>query len=146
MSPHASDRKLDALEQLRTDPQSGATTEALRKALRDRSSLVVATAARLAAEFGLAQLLPDLTAAFDRLMVNAIKADPQCWGKTAIVKALRQLGPEDAGVFQRGAAHFQHEPVWGGAEDAAAALRSACAAALMECGLAARDTGSFGSC
>ncbi len=99
MSPHASDRKLDALEQLRADPQSDATLEALRKALRDRSSLVVAKAARLAAEFRLPQLLPDLTTAFDRLMMNAARADPQCWGKTAIVKAMKALGPEDAGVF-----------------------------------------------
>ncbi len=140
MSPHASDRKLDALEQLRADPQSDATLEALRKALRDRSSLVVAKAARLAAEFRLPQLLPDLTTAFDRLMMNAARADPQCWGKTAIVKAMKALGPGDAGVFLRGASHFQHEPVWGGTEDTATALRSACAAALVESGLIARDT------
>ncbi len=81
----------------------------------------------------LAALVPDLLAAFERFMTDPVKADPQCWAKTAIVKALRDLEHDDATVFLRGARHRQLEPVWGGREDTAGALRGASALALASC-------------
>ena len=56
----------------------------LRKALGDRANLVIAKAARLAAELGCRDLVPDLLRAFDRLMENGATRDPQCWGKNAL--------------------------------------------------------------
>ena len=46
---------------------------------------------------------------------------------------------EDPEVYLRGIAHVQMEPVWGGRADSAAALRGACALALVACSLP-RDT------
>jgi HEAT repeat protein len=140
VSREAFERKLAALDALRSDPGSASTVEALRKALRDRSSFVAAKAARLAEEFGCADLVPDLASAFDRLLVNGAKTDPKCWGKNAIAKALKALATDDPGVFLRGAAHFQPEPVWGGSEDTATTLRSTCGFALTECGGLPPDT------
>jgi HEAT repeat protein len=67
------------------------------------------------------------------------KTDPKCWAKHAIVKALKDLAHDDPAVYLRGIGHVQLEPVWGGSADSAAALRGACALALVACSLP-RDT------
>jgi HEAT repeat protein len=76
-------------------------------------------------------------AAFDRFFDNPAKSDPQCWAKNALAKALKDLGHTGAEVFLRGIAHFQMEPVWGGRQDSAAALRGTCAHALTACEIGA---------
>ena len=106
---------------------------ALRKALTDRVNLVVAKAANLAADLDLRDLIPNLLRAFDRLMEDAVKRDPQCWGKNAVAKALKQLEHRESPAFLRGARHVQMEPVWGGQEDTAAPLRGVCLLALVAC-------------
>jgi hypothetical protein len=58
---------------------------------------------------------------------------PQCWAKSAIFKALSQLGHDDADVFLRGLAYVQMEPVCGGQQDMAGGVRRQCAAALVGC-------------
>jgi HEAT repeat protein len=105
----------------------------LRKSLQDRSNLIVAEAAKVAAHANVSALIPDLLSALDRLYENAVKADPKCWGKTAIVKALTLLGHGESPVFVRGSRYIQMEPVWGGQEDAAVELRSLCVLALVQC-------------
>lgn len=107
---------------------------ALRKALSDRINVLVAKAARLAAERQLHDLIPDLLAAFDRLLEKPVERDPQCWGKNAISKALVELGYRESAPFLRGVSHIQMEPVWGGQEDTAATLRGTCVLALAACG------------
>jgi HEAT repeat protein len=129
----AFDQKISALESLRVSPTSPATGEQLRKALKDRSNFLVSKAAALAGEFGLNALIPDLTAAFARFLVDPVKTDPQCWAKNAIVKALKDLDYHEPELFLRGLEHIQLEPVWGGREDTAATLRGACAFALVNC-------------
>ena len=106
----------------------------LRKALGDRINVLVAKAARRAAECQLHDLVPDLVAAFDRLFEKAAERDPQCWGKNALAKALVDLGHRDSAPFLRGAGHIQMEPVWGGQEDTASTLRGTCVLALVACG------------
>ena len=133
MSKQAFDRKIEALDSLRSAPASPSTLEQLRKGLKDRNNFVVSKAAGLAGEFGLQDLVPDLSAAFDRFMIHPSKSDPQCWAKNAIAKALKDLGHDDPAVYVRGVKHFQPEPVWGGQSDSAAALRSTCALALAAC-------------
>lgn len=135
MGKQAFDKKIEELESLRASPASPATTDQLRKSLRDRSNFLVSKAAALTAEFGLKALIPDLTAAFDRFMTDPVKSDPQCWAKNAIAKALKDLGYGDSELFLRGIQHIQLEPVWGGREDTAATLRGACALALVTCPL-----------
>jgi hypothetical protein len=127
------EQQLDALTGLRAQGPTEQTIGALRAALTDRANVVVAKAAKIAADLGITALLPDLVAAFDRMFENAAQTDPQCWGKNAIAKALKDLGHSSAQEFLRGVQHVQMEPVWGGQEDTATVLRSTCALALVQC-------------
>lgn len=125
--------RMKQLRQLRSATPNDEVLSVLRKALRDRSNLVVAEAAKAVADLHLANLVPDLLGAFDRLFEDPTKKDSKCWGKTAIVKALTELEYSDSPPFVRGARHIQMEPVWGGQEDAAMHLRAACCLALVQC-------------
>jgi hypothetical protein len=82
--------RIEQLRQLRTHSAAAGTDTTLRKALTDRSNLIVAEAAKTASELYLSELIPNLLATFDRLF-EAVKSDPKCWGKTAIVKAPGRL-------------------------------------------------------
>ena len=132
----ASKKLEDRIEQLRLLRNVSPGADAiliLRKALADRSNLIVAEAAKTAGELHLSVLIPDLLASFDRLFEDPIKTDPKCWGKTAIVKTLMKLDYDESPAFLRGSRHIQMEPVWGGNEDAAPQLRAACFLALVQC-------------
>jgi len=126
------EQEIEALNRLREAPPADAIP-ALRKALADRVNLIVAKAAKIAAERQLRDLLPDLLRAFDHLFEKPAARDPQCWGKNAISHALVALEHRQAAPFLRGLRHVQLEPVWGGEEDTAATLRGACALALPAC-------------
>jgi HEAT repeats len=105
----------------------------LRKALLDRVNLVVAKAARVAAERQLRDLIPELLAAFDRLFVDPVERDTQCWAKNALAKALTDLDYRESAPYLRGRLHVQMEPVWGGQQDTAQTLRGICLLALASC-------------
>jgi HEAT repeat protein len=137
VSKDAVAEKVAEIELLRSSPADAAA--ALPKALRDRNNFVCSKAAALADDLLLRDLIPDLLAAFERFLKEPVKTDPKCWAKNAIVKALKNLGHDDPAVYLRGLAHVQQEPVWGGQEDSAVALRGACALALVACSLP-RDT------
>jgi hypothetical protein len=126
------EEQLSALDALRQSPDP-ARLDPLRKALGNRNNLIVAKAADLVREFGLAELIPDLLKAFDRFFEHPEKSDPQCWAKNAISRALAAFELQDADVFLRGMAHIQMEPVWGGRSDTAGTLRATCALALVQC-------------
>jgi hypothetical protein len=136
VSKQAFDQKLAALEELRTAEDAA---PALRKALKDRNNYYVAKAASIAGQRQLAELTPDLLAAMDRFFTDAVKTDPQCWAKNALIKALKDLGHRGPAVYLRGIEHIQMEPVWGGQADSAGTLRGACALALVECSLDALE-------
>jgi hypothetical protein len=110
---------------------------ALKKALADRVNLVVAKAAQIAGDLQAIALVPEMKKAFERLFEQG--KDPQCWGKNALAKALKDLSVQEAAVFLRGVRHVQNEPVWGGQEDTAAVLRGTCAMALVQCNDLPRD-------
>jgi HEAT repeat protein len=129
----ALDRKLEQLRELRANPAAPATTEALRRALKDRSNYVVSKAAALIGEMDCRDLIPELSAAFYRFLENPAKSDPQCWAKNAIAKVLNDWECEEPALFLRGIRHVQPEPSWGGQQDSAAALRGACAFGLLNC-------------
>src|SRR5271157_3396463 len=120
-----------------TTVQDAAT---LRKALSDGINVLVAKAARIAAERKLRELVPDLLCAFDRLFEKPVERDPQCWGKNAIAKALVDLEYRESAPFLRGIGHIQLEPVWRGHEDTASTLRGTCVLALVACGDVPRET------
>ena len=129
---HSFEDQLNALDALRHGT-SRAATEPLRKALAHRNNYVVAKAADLVREFALAELIPELLAAFDRFLTDPIKTDPQCWAKNALGRVLAHFEHQDAEVFLRGMRHTQFEPVWGGRSDTAGTLRGTCALALVQC-------------
>lgn len=124
--------ELAKLTPLREAP-AGEAIPALRKALADRVNVVVAKAAKIAGERRLTELTPDLLRAFDRLFEKPVERDPQCWGKSALAKALVELEYREDAPFFRGARHVQMEPVWGGEEDTASTLRGTCVLALVAC-------------
>src|SRR5271165_2102589 len=121
-----------ALDSLRQQPAES-RAEPLRKALGAKNNFIAAKAADLVREFALADLIPELLAAFDRFLENAEKSDPQCWAKNAISRALAALEYQEPEVFLRGMRHIQMEPVWGGRSDTAGTLRATCALALVQC-------------
>ncbi|MSQ58527.1 MAG: hypothetical protein EXR36_02475 [Betaproteobacteria bacterium] len=132
MSRASLDKKLEALSALRALPVTEAAHAQVRKALRDPSNYVCAKAATLAGELELRALIPDLLEVLDHHLAGGSGTDTQCWAKNAIIETLSRLGHNDATVFLPGMAHFQPEPVWGGSEDTAAALRGSCALALAQ--------------
>lgn len=131
----AKSRKLDdalaLLRQTHADPTTPASIAILRQILSGKLSVAIAQAAKQVATAGLTALIPDLVAAFDTLMVSPADRDPGCLGKTAIADALYRLEYRDEQLFLAGVHHIQMEPVWGGQEDKAGALRGACALGLV---------------
>ena len=124
--------QLTALDALRQLPPAAAVAP-LRKALGHRNNYVVARAADLVRELPLAELIPEVLAAFDRFFSDPVRTDPQCWAKNALSRALAAFEHQDEAVFLRGMRHIQLEPVWGGRSDTAGTLRSTCALALVQC-------------
>ena len=129
----AFDKKVANLQSLAETGKSAETTEALRRALKDRSNFVVSKAADLCRKLACSELIPDLGVAFDRFLPDGAKADPQCWAKNAIARTLVGFDHPDSDLYLRGLRHFQPEPVFGGYQDTAATLRGTCAHALILC-------------
>src|SRR6185295_7167672 len=125
--------QIERIRQLRESNPDAATVSILRKALQDRSNLVVAEAARIAEELHVLDLTAELLGAYFRLFDDPVKSDPKCWGKTAIIKDLTVLDYSESPPYLRGASHVQMEPVWGDHEDSAGKLRSNCILALPQC-------------
>jgi hypothetical protein len=123
--------KLSRLRDLATAAPPSLAAD-LRPFLQDKVGLVVASAARVAAEHGLRPLVPVLEEAFTRLLVDPVKYDPGCRGKHALAEALRQLDAPSHQVYTRGIICKQPEPTFGPPIDTAAPLRVCCAAALLE--------------
>jgi hypothetical protein len=133
MAHRGFDEQMAALEELRGRELDADAVALIKKSLANRSNFLVAKAARLAEDAGLADLVPDLIAAYDRFFTNAEKTDPQCWAKNALSRALAKLECRDKDVFLRGLRHHQMEPTWGGRSDSAGTLRATCAHALVAC-------------
>jgi HEAT repeat protein len=130
--PARLEERLGYLKRLRSNEAGVEVEPLLRKGLQDRSNLIVAEAAKIAAERRCAGLIPDLLAALSRLFENPVKTDPRCWGKTSVVRALTVLDHSEAAPFLRAATHIQMEPVYGGQEDSAIHLRGTAILALIQ--------------
>jgi HEAT repeat protein len=116
------------------DGASDAARAEIAKALADKSNLMIARAAASAARSDLVSLESDLVRAFERLLIQPVKTDKLCRGKTAVVKALRDLDCSATATFLAGARHVQHEPAFGGSVDTAAELRAVSILALAGIG------------
>lgn len=122
------DERLAALRQAVADPSAQGAAATIDRALKGKNGLLISIAAE-ALEHDPKNRLP---AAFECLMSDAVKRDPQCQGKTAIAEALRRIDATEDSVFLRGVRYHQREPVWGGSVDTAANLRGICVMALVE--------------
>lgn len=125
--------RLHQIELLRADPLSTPALAQLRRALADRSNLVVAKAAAVVEEFEIQSLAPDAVKAFERQLEGGAKLDAQCWAKNALIKALKRLNHQDHELYLRAFRYAQREPVFGGSEDTAVTLRGEAALALVQC-------------
>jgi HEAT repeat protein len=125
---------LERLHESREQPETPESLAELRRVLRGRYSHAAAKAAEIAGEHELHVLVPDLVAAFDRLMDDPLRTDPGCTAKAAIAEALYRMGAHEGGLFLRGVRHMQMEPVYGGRADTAGPLRGACAFGLVRIG------------
>ena len=112
---------------------SAVQVEYLRKSLAHRNNFLVSKAARLVADAELASLLPDALTAYDRFFIDAAKADPKCWAKEALAKAMVKLGHRQRDAYLRGMRHHQMEASWGPPVDSAGTLRGTCTHALVDC-------------
>jgi hypothetical protein len=129
---------LQSISELRAEGSSEKGIATLRKAIQKQAGVVVAKAAEVASEWNVTELAQDLHDTFYRLSEDGLNGDPQCWGKTAVVKALYDLAWQDTKLFVDACKTLQLEPVYGGKGDSAVNVRTAAIQALAQ--LPAADT------
>jgi HEAT repeat protein len=128
------EEQIDRLAELRGQPPSPEGRAEVHKCLVSKLNLVAAKAARIAGEWQITELMPELIAAFERFMVKPETTDKRCAAKIEILKALCKMEYPSPSVFRRALLHIQMEPTWGGSVDTAAEVR-----ALGAIGLAQTD-------
>src|SRR5580704_5468396 len=104
----------------------------LRRLLGDKAAYIAGEAAEVAAKLELRELVPDMTAAFQRQLVDAKTSDKGCLGKTRILEALLALEAYTPEVYLAAVRHVQEEPAWPDKVDTAAPLRGLAAHALVQ--------------
>jgi len=124
------EQALDRVAALKNEAAGPAVSAELKLFLRNRSNLVVAKAAKCATHFRAVELVPDLVAAFQRLMQNPANFDLNCAATTEIANALYELDYVEPEIFLQGIHHVQMEGSFGPPIDAAAKLRSISALGL----------------
>jgi HEAT repeat protein len=132
--PRPEEAKLDALNAFEAAADRAVVDDAVARALQDKNYRVVRKAAALAEERLLHERIPDLLAAYSRLLQDAVKRDPNCIAKKAIARALVALECRDTQFYLAGIRYVQLEPVWGELVDTAADVRGSCAMGLVGSG------------
>jgi len=125
------ERSLDRLGELRHADAPETVTQEVREFLRNRSNLVVAKAAKVARELQIRALVPDMVAAFNKLMADPPRLDKRCAATTEIVSALFELNYDDPAPYLAGLKHVQMEASFGPPVDEAAKLRAVSAQGLV---------------
>src|SRR5664279_5498322 len=97
---------LNRLGELRAVAPEVAIKE-LRTYFGNRSNLVVAKAAKIAGELRMSELVPDLVAAFNRIMKNPQQLDKRCAAITEITGALYEMDYREPEVYLKGLRHVQ---------------------------------------
>lgn len=126
------EEQLDRLAELRGQPPSPEGRAEVAKHLSSKMNLVVAKAARAAAHWQAQEVIPQLTAAFDRLMIAPETSDKRCAAKIEILKALCTFEYPGPALFRRAIQHIQLEPTWGGSVDTAPEVRALGAIGLAQ--------------
>ena len=125
------EQALERLSALKSEAEtSGAVTQELSTFLNNRYNLVVAKTAKIVGQLRAVDLIPDLIAAFQRLMRNPQKLDKGCAATTEIASALYELDYIEPDIYLLGIHHVQMEGSFGPPVDAAARLRAISALGL----------------
>jgi HEAT repeat protein len=124
------EQMLDRLSELRGQ-RTPAAIEEFRRALKHRSNLIAAKAAKIVRELRITELLPDLIECFARFMRDPAKLDKRCAAVTEVVSALYEMDYLEPEIYIRGIRHVQLEASFGPPVDEAAKLRAQCALALV---------------
>lgn len=132
--PDPVEEALDRLAALKNEAAGPAVVAELKAFLTNRSNLVAAKAAKGVSCVRANELVPDLVAAFHRLMQNPAKLDKGCAATTEIVNALYELDYVEPEIYLQGIHHVQMEGSFGPPVDAAAKLRAISALALARTG------------
>lgn len=132
--PDPVEEALDRLAALKKEAAGPPLFAELRGFLKNRSNVVVAKAAKGVSHVRAMEVVPDLVAAFHRLMEDPAKQDKGCAATTEIVNALYELDYLDPEIYQQGIHHVQMEGSFGPPVDAAAKLRAISALALARTG------------
>lgn len=125
------ERSLDRLGEVQHAGGSETSMVEVRQFLHNRSNLVVAKAAKVVRQLQITELVPDLVAAFNKLMTDAPRFDKRCAATTEIVNALYELNCEEPGPYLTGLKHVQMEASFGPPVDEAAKLRGVSAQGLV---------------
>lgn len=123
---------LEELAGLKVRPLTKDTAARLKKHIRGGQALVAGKAAKIAAGFQMAELLPDMESAMDRLLSKPA-SDKGCNGIILLAEALNLSGTTNFELIKRMSGHIQFEPVYGGQKDSAARLRGLAACCLANC-------------
>ena len=129
--PDPIEQALERLADLRSQTDAKVIAAELGRALKDRSNLVVAKAAKLAGELRVSEVIPEMVAAFERLMANPAKLDKRCAATFEIATTLYALDYTEPEVYLKGIRHVQMEASFGPPVDEAAKLRAQCALGLV---------------
>jgi len=103
----------------------------LHRFLTDKNGYLAGDAAAVAARLELRDLVPDMEAAFLRLVAGGAAADKGCHGKRHLLEALLALDADAREAYRAGVRCVQREPAFGGAVDTAAPVRALSAQALV---------------
>jgi HEAT repeat protein len=103
----------------------------LPKYLADKNGYLVGEAAEAVKTQELTELVPDLAAAFMRLLEDPVKSDKGCFGKNRVVEALLAFDAHEPDVYLAGLRHRQVEGAPPFSVDTATGLRGMCARALF---------------
>jgi hypothetical protein len=125
------DDKRARIAALADEPAAVATAE-LRKLLGDRTAYLVGAAAEMAQRLELRDLIPELAAAFERLLEGGATADKGCLAKAKLLEALLTFEADVPAVYLIGVRYTQFEPSFPKAVDTAAAVRGMAAHALVQ--------------
>jgi hypothetical protein len=116
--------ELAELAPIEDDPSRADAKEAILRALGSKHAHVVSRAAALIRRERLEGFEDPLLVAYARFFENAIKTDPGCHAKVAILEALDHLDHGDPDPFLRAVEYTQIEPRWNTGEDTATGLRT----------------------
>ena len=128
------DDELARVRAAAADPRTPSATEDITRGLSSKHARVVKAAAQLVKSRRLEGFTKALQAAYGRLLEDAVKRDPGCQAKLAVLEALDFTESMDEEPFVAATSLVQLEPAWGKPVDSAGPCRGRAILALARIG------------